>query len=161
MVCLGNICRSPMAEGVLKSKIAESGLHAKVDSAGIVGYHTGETPDKRAMQTALEFGVDISDQRARQVADNDFEEFDALYAMDQSVYQSLLRLAGNEYAYKVELFMNAGTPGCNTDVPDPYYGGDEGFVNVFNMIDATCDVLVSRIKNNETLTGYTTSNSLS
>ena len=132
MVCLGNICRSPVAEGVMKSKAEEHGLSITVDSAGTSGWHNGELPDNRSMANAKENGIDISDQRSRRVSLSDFEEFDLLYAMDESNYNNLLNMSPEKYHHKVKMILNEIHPGENMSVPDPYYGND-GFQLVFDQ----------------------------
>ena len=121
MVCLGNICRSPLAEGILKEKIRERGLDWQVDSAGTGGWHAGEQPDPRSIQTARRHGIDLTDQRARQFRPADLEQFDLILAMDASNRSDILRSAGNEaQRSKVEMVMNFLHPAADQDVPDPY-----------------------------------------
>ena len=141
MVCLGNICRSPMAEGILKSKI--DGLAIEVDSAGTGAYHVGDNPDYRAVVTARKYGVDISRLVARQFTVDDFDNFDVIYAMDRSNLQNILALARNENdKQKVKLFLDALLNDSESEVPDPYFGGDQGFEHVYNLIDAATDKIV-------------------
>src|SRR5690606_32079898 len=129
MVCLGNICRSPLAEGILKSKINSDSIF--VDSAGTGAWHSGELPDKRSIAVAKKHGVDLTDQRARLFLLEDFDRFDKIYVMDKTNYVSVCKLApSSEYIDKVELILNESNPGENLEVPDPYYGGDNGFNNV-------------------------------
>lgn len=147
MVCLGNICRSPMAEGILRYKLEEAGLDVGVDSAGTGAWHVGETPDRRATTTAQKNGVDISYQRARQFTIKDFEEFDHIYVMDKSNLSDVSALARDQRDLdKIEMILNMAEPGKNIPVPDPYYGGDEGFDNVFAMLSKACDEIVNSIK---------------
>jgi len=142
MVCLGNICRSPLAEGILKQKIIEKGLDWTVDSAGTSSWHEGELPDRRSIQTAKSFGIDITDQRARQFTAADFEEYDLIFAMDSSNYQDIIALAETEeHKKKVDLIMNQASPGRNTNVPDPYWD-DNGFENVYQMLEEACSQLI-------------------
>ncbi|WP_235996494.1 low molecular weight protein-tyrosine-phosphatase [Robertkochia sediminum] len=144
MVCLGNICRSPLAEGILKHK-APSG-EVFVDSAGTSNYHIGELPDQRSVATARKYGIDITDQRGRQFKTSDFDAFDLIYAMDQSNYQHLVAMAPDEASrQKVHLILDEVYPGERMDVPDPYYGGDMGFDNVFKMLDQACDRILEKI----------------
>lgn len=144
MVCLGNICRSPLAEGILKQKTSH--LDIFVDSAGTSNYHIGEPPDTRSVQTAKKYGVDITSQRGRQFKVSDFDEFDLIFAMDKNNHNDILSLARNEGdKNKVELILNLLNPGKNMDVPDPYYGGGNGFEKVYKMLDEACDILVERI----------------
>ena len=144
MVCLGNICRSPLAEGILKSKVFLKGV--EVDSAGTGNYHVGGLPDKRSIAIAKEKGFDITDQRARQFSVLDFDNFDIIYAMDNSNYRNMLRLARNERdKLKVKLVLNELFPGENLDVPDPYNGGEHGFKMVYEMLDEACNKIVSKL----------------
>jgi protein-tyrosine phosphatase len=144
MVCLGNICRSPLAEGIMRSKLSNDFI---VDSAGTGGWHAGELPDKRSIATAKNKGLDITNQRARQFKISDFESFDYIYVMDNSNYKDVIALAPNEEAKsKVKLILNEIFPGENVDVPDPYYGGQDGFENVFNMLNEACDVIAGKLK---------------
>ena len=143
MVCLGNICRSPLAEGILRSKISKKNT---VDSAGTGGWHAGELPDKRSVAIAKSKGLDITNQRARQFKISDFDTFDCIYVMDKSNYKDVIALAPNETAKsKVKMILNELYPEKNTDVPDPYYGGQDGFENVYNMLDQACDVIASKL----------------
>jgi low molecular weight protein-tyrosine phosphatase len=152
MVCMGNICRSPIAEGILKHKLAENNLSSsiKVDSAGTINMHKGENPDDRAVSTARKYGVDISKLIARQFVIYDFEEFDRIYVMDSSNLKDILSLAKNENdKNKVSLLLNIINPNSNQSVPDPYYGGQEGFDRVFKMIEHACDKIVQELKENK------------
>lgn len=145
MVCLGNICRSPLAEGILKTKIAKHNLDWKVDSAGTGPWHVGEQPDRRSIATARKYGIDITDQRARQLEPIDLDRFDLVLAMDSSNYQDILRHAtSKEHEEKVDLIMNFRAPGFNENVPDPYYDND-GFEIVYRMLDEACDEIVERL----------------
>ena len=144
MVCLGNICRSPLAEGILKSKTIH--LDVMVDSAGTAAYHIGEKPDSRSIQIANKYSIDLSRQRARQFSVNDFDEFDKIYAMDTSNYANILALARSESDKdKVDLILNEINPKSFQSVPDPYYGGDHGFQDVYDMLDAVCERIVKKI----------------
>jgi len=144
MVCLGNICRSPLAEGILKSKVY---LHKTfIDSAGTGAYHVGEKPDRRSIAVANDHGIDISDQKARKFSKKDFENFDFIYVMDQSNYDNVVALASDENEKaKVKLILNEVFPGEDLDVPDPYYGGDFGFKNVYKMLNEACDLIAKKI----------------
>eukprot|EP01089_Gocevia_fonbrunei_P003734 TRINITY_DN13690_c0_g1_i1.p1 TRINITY_DN13690_c0_g1~~TRINITY_DN13690_c0_g1_i1.p1 ORF type:complete len:152 (-),score=27.17 TRINITY_DN13690_c0_g1_i1:39-494(-) len=145
MVCLGNICRSPLAEGILRAKLQGTGY--VVDSAGTAAYHSGEKPDSRSIDIAKKKGIDISKQKARQFKQEDFDTFDRIYVMDRSNYSNVLRLAPNSEAKKkVKLILNESSPGEDKEVPDPYYGGDKGFENVYNMLDLACDKIVESFK---------------
>lgn len=146
-VCLGNICRSAMAEGVLKQKSLEHNLNLMVDSAGTAGYHVGEAPDERMQAKAIEHGLNISKQRGRQFSAEDFDAFDYIFAMDTSNYNNILKLAkDNKDNEKVELFLNISYPTENRSVPDPYYGGAEGFEDVYQMLDTACDNFIKTLK---------------
>lgn len=141
MVCLGNICRSPLAEGILRHKSRH--LNIEVDSAGTGAWHSGEAPDKRSVAIAQKYGIDISGQRARLFLAEDFERFDRIYVMDQSNYKNVCRLAPNEQALaKVQLILNEIHPDKNLEVPDPYYGGHDGFEQVYQMLDQSCEQLL-------------------
>jgi len=143
MVCLGNICRSPLAEGILKSKVDLSIL---IDSAGTSGYHEGALPDRRSIAIAQEMGIDITDQRSRKFIVRDFDTFDLIYAMDTSNYDNIIELARNaDDVSKVKMILNEAYPDQNLSVPDPYYGGEEGFSNVYKMLDEACEVIASKI----------------
>lgn len=145
MVCLGNICRSPLAEGILKSKLPTDAF--EVDSAGTGGWHAGEHPDKRSILTAKNHRIDISNQRARQFKLADFQDFDYIFAMDNNNYRDIIRLAPDEASKnKVRLILNELHPGENISVPDPYYGGQAGFEQVFNLLDEACDILAYKLK---------------
>ena len=142
MVCLGNICRSPLAEGILKSKL--NPYFFIVDSAGTAAYHVGELPDHRSIAIAKKNGIDISDQRARKFISNDFNEFDLIYAMDSENYKNICSLAKNESDLnKVKMILNEIKPSKDLSVPDPYYGGDGGFENVYEMLDKACSIIAS------------------
>ena len=144
MVCLGNICRSPLAEGIMRSKLSEDFI---VDSAGTGDWHAGELPDKRSISTAKNRGLDITNQRARQFKKSDFDTFDHIFVMDNSNYKDVLALAPNEEAKsKVKLILNEIFPNENVDVPDPYYGGQDGFENVFDMLDQACEEIARKLK---------------
>ena len=144
MVCLGNICRSPLAEGILKSKLFRSKIF--IDSAGTGAYHVGEKPDKRSIAIAQEFGIDITTQQARKFVVEDFERFDLIYVMDNSNYTNVIGLARNEEdKNKVKFILNEVFPGENLDVPDPYYGGDYGFKNVYKLLDEACDIIAKKL----------------
>lgn len=145
MVCLGNICRSPIADGLLRKKVAENNLNAEVDSAGTAAYHVGEAPDPRMQATGAKFGTPIDFLRARQFEVADFDAFDIIYAMDKSNYNNILKLArSNADEEKVKMILNESNPGMNLEVPDPYYGGDQGFIDVYNMLDIATDKIVEK-----------------
>jgi protein-tyrosine phosphatase len=141
MVCLGNICRSPLAEGILKHKAQQAGLDWQVDSAGIGGWHAGELPDLRSIAVAQKHGIDITDQRARKFKASDLDTFDLILAMDNENYEDILRHAKtHEQRKKVDMIMNFSRPQRNEIVPDPYYDGR--FQLIFNMLDEACGVIV-------------------
>ncbi len=143
MVCLGNICRSPLAEGILQDKAFKAGLHWSVESAGTNGYHAGEAPHRLSQKVALQRGIDISQQRARRFVTADFDRFDKIYAMAGDVIDDMKAIAGNKYQEKkVDLLMNELYPGKNKDVPDPWYGPEPGYHQVYDMIDAACDKII-------------------
>ena len=143
MVCLGNICRSPLAEGILKHKVTQQGLDWEIDSAGTGAYHVGELPDSRSIAIAHKYGIDLTDQRARQFQVIDFDKFDKIFVMDASNYRNVLKLARNEAdQQKIEMIRNLVKPGWNEQVPDPYYEKN-GFENIYQMIDEACDELLN------------------
>lgn len=147
MVCLGNICRSPLAEGIMTNKAQENGLNWEIDSAGTAAYHVGNLPDERSIEVANKYGIDLTNQRARQFNVNDFREFDVIYAMDTENYNNILNLAKNETEVdKVMLILNEIDPNSNSSVPDPYYGGDEGFENVYQMLNLACESVINKLK---------------
>lgn len=147
MVCLGNICRSPLAEGILQSKLNRSEF--LVDSAGTGGWHSGEQPDKRSIRIAKKYGIDISSQRARQFTVIDFERFDYIYVMDSSNYQNVLSLAPDEQAKsRVKMVMNELFEDENVDVPDPYYGMEDGFENVYKLLNEVCTEIAQKLLKN-------------
>ena len=147
MVCLGNICRSPIAEGVLRHKVKQQGLDIEVDSAGTAAYHIGEQPDPRMQLTASNHEIDISGQSARQFSVDDFDDFDIIYAMDSSNYGDIVSKARDDAdREKVKLLLNEYKPGSDMSVPDPWYGGSEGFERVFQLVDAACDNIVNNIQ---------------
>ncbi|MCH4553014.1 low molecular weight protein-tyrosine-phosphatase [Aestuariibaculum lutulentum] len=144
MVCLGNICRSPLAEGILKSKLPQNTF--TVDSAGTANYHSGSQPDRRSIAVAKKYGLDISNLKARQFVVSDFDRFDYIYVMDESNYQDVISLARNESdKTKVLFILNETYPNENHPVPDPYYGGNEGFENVYNMLDEACSIIAKKL----------------
>lgn len=144
MVCLGNICRSPLAEGILKSKIDPSKV--VVDSAGTGHWHVGQLPDDRSISIGKKYDIDITDQRGRQFTAKDFEDYDLIYVMDNSNKDNVLALAQNDkQRKKVKLILDEIFPGENVDVPDPYYGGNNGFESVFKMLDEACEKIASRL----------------
>ncbi len=150
MVCLGNICRSPLAEGILQAKVDREGLNVDVDSAGTSNFHIDEKPDSRMIKTALTFGISIDHLRGRQFSQADFDIFDIIYAMDQSNYKNIIALARTDRdRNKVRLILNELYPDSDQQVPDPYFGGEEGFVEVYTMLDKATEVIIEKIKQNE------------
>ena len=149
-MCLGNICRSPLAEGILRHKAMEKGLKIKVDSAATGTYHTGAHPDHRSIKIAKDYGLDISGQIARQITLADYDDFDKIYVMDPQVYDQVIDLARNESdKAKVDLVMNEVYPDSNMRVPDPYQGEMDGFQNVYTMLNKACDAIISLIDRKE------------
>ncbi|CAM1353836.1 putative Protein-tyrosine-phosphatase [Tenacibaculum halocynthiae] len=144
MVCLGNICRSPLAEGILKSKVSSD--YVQVDSAGTAGYHEGELPDKRSIAVAKKYGINITDQRSRKFSVTDFDSFDVIYAMDESNYDNIVALSRSyEDKSKVKMILQELDPDQKLNVPDPYYGGELGFENVYQMLNNACEEISSKI----------------
>lgn len=146
MVCLGNICRSPIAEGILRHKLRlMNNTDVITDSAGTSNFHIGEAPDSRMRTTAKQNGLDISDLRGRQFVQADFDEFDLIYAMDRSNYANIVSLARSEEdRKKVKLILDELYPGESREVPDPYYGGEQGFQDVFDMLNDATDQIIAR-----------------
>ncbi len=143
MVCLGNICRSPLAKGILKHKIREKGLDWYVDSAGTGGWHAGELPDRRSIKVAQKFGIDITDQRARQFKTADLDSFDVILAMDGANLKDLKYYAKHpEQKEKIQLIMNFARPQSDEEVPDPYY--DNRFQLVYDLLDEACDAVIEK-----------------
>jgi len=144
MVCLGNICRSPLAEGILASKLSSELFH--IDSAGTGSWHVGHAPDKRSISTAKKNGLDITNQKGRQFTRADFDTFDYIFVMDNSNYNDVIHLAQNEtHINKVQLILNSLYPNENVDVPDPYYGMTNGFDMVYQMLDEACEIIAERL----------------
>ncbi len=145
MVCLGNICRSPLAEGIMQQKALQAGLDWQVDSAGTNGYHTGEPPHHFSIKVAALHGIDICDQRSRRFIADDLDEYDIIYAMALDVLQDIKRIAKNNFdAGKVILFLDESFPGQHKDVPDPWYGGEEGYHHTFEIIERNCDTIIKK-----------------
>ncbi len=145
MVCIGNICRSPLAEGILHDKLKKAGLDFFVDSAGMISYHVGEQHDHRSIDVARKNGIDITGQRARKFSQSDFEKFDLIFAMDEEVFDEILSLTNNKnQKEKVHLFLEyAGEP-TGSDVPDPYYGSKSDFENVFDLVNRASEKIVEK-----------------
>ncbi|WP_374957207.1 low molecular weight protein-tyrosine-phosphatase [Gilvibacter sp.] len=145
MVCLGNICRSPLAEGIMRAKLFGRNNY-ELESAGTGGWHVGDPPDPRSVAIAKEMGLDITGQRGRQFKATDFDRFDHIFVMDNSNHRDVLKLARTEHdKQKVSLILDTLFPGENVDVPDPYYGGNDGFAKVYDMLDQACEILKERL----------------
>jgi len=144
MVCLGNICRSPLAEGLLASKLDPTTY--EVASAGTGGWHVGSPPDPRSVTVAQKNGLDISKQQGKQFSTYDFEIYDHIFVMDNSNYKDVVKLAtSEEEKKKVQLILDEIFPGENVDVPDPYYGGNRGFDDIYDMLDQACEKIADRL----------------
>ena len=145
MVCLGNICRSPLAEGILSLKGKH--LNLEVDSAGTAAYHIGEKPDLRSIEIANKYTIDLNQQRARQFSRADFDKFDIIYAMDTNNYAHLISLASTETERnKIRMILNEINPKAYQSVPDPYYGGENGFQDIYNILDKACNKIIQNIE---------------
>lgn len=145
MVCLGNICRSPLAEGILRHKAKTAGLNWTVESAGTNGYHIGEPPHRLSQKVAKLNGIDICHQRARQFVPEDFDRYDKIYALAEDVLDDIQWMAGEKFnPEKVDLLLNELYPGKNRSVPDPWFGTEPGYHEVFKLIDEVCDKIVSK-----------------
>jgi len=143
MVCLGNICRSPLAEGILRSKVPDDKVI--VDSAGTGSYHIGDPPDSRSIAVARKYSIDITHLRGRQFSTLDFEKFDLIYVMDESNYENVIHLARNEEdKAKVKFILDEVYPDQHYNVPDPYHGGSHHFESVFRMLDEACSSIASK-----------------
>ena len=141
---MGNICRSPLAEGILQSKVNENDVF--VDSAGTAAYHVGNLPDKRSIEVAKKYDLDITNQRARKFIVKDFDTFDYIFAMDDSNFNNIIALARSEAdKKKVKMILNESFPSKNLSVPDPYYGGNQGFENVYKMLDEVCEIIANKL----------------
>ena len=145
MVCLGNICRSPLAEGILQDKAFKAGLTWSIESAGTNSYHTGEPPHPLSQKVARLNGIDISQQRARRFTATDFEVYDKIYALAANVMDEMSRIGKNKFdAAKTVLLMNELYSDKNMDVPDPYYGQEPDYHEVYKMIDKVCDAIIEK-----------------
>lgn len=148
MVCLGNICRSPLAEGILQDKAFRAGLNWSVESAGTNGYHTGEAPHPLSQKVARLNGIDISQQRSRRFRAEDFQVYDRIYALAEDVMDDIRSIARNSFDQaKADLLMNELYPGKNKDVPDPWYGPEPGYHEVYRMIEEVCDAIIKKYGN--------------
>jgi protein-tyrosine phosphatase len=144
MVCLGNICRSPLAEGILKSKLPNNIFF--IDSAGTANYHLGKQPDARSILIAKKHGIDISSQKGRQFVVSDFDEFDYIYTMDSDNYNNIIKLSRNsEDLSKVKLILSESSDIKTIDIPDPYYGGNQGFETVYQLLNDACTSLANKL----------------
>ncbi|MEE9325816.1 MAG: low molecular weight protein-tyrosine-phosphatase [Cocleimonas sp.] len=150
-VCMGNICRSPTAEGVFRHVVNEQNMsdQISIDSAGTHAYHIGEQPDSRSQSTARNHGVDLSNQRARKALSEDFDKFEYVIAMDRSNYENLKQICSAEQTAKLHLFMEFASDWDNPEVPDPYYGEGDGFERVFDMVQAASEGLLAHIMSND------------
>jgi len=147
MVCLGNICRSPIAEGVLRHKAKQHNLNWTIHSAGTEPYHVGEAPHKSSQKVCKENGIDISELRARRFTAADFTRYDKIYAMAHDVYSNIRHIGGHHADMsKVDYFLNELYEGGNESVPDPWYGPEEGYMPVYELIDRTCDAIIEKYK---------------
>lgn len=149
MVCLGNICRSPLAEGILQHKANKAGLNWEVESAGTNSYHIGQPPHHLSQKVASLNGIDICKQRARRFVKEDFDRYDKIYAMAADVLDDIRRISGEKFMdEKADLFLNELHPGEGKSVPDPWYGTEPGYHEVYKLIDETCERIIQRAKNN-------------
>lgn len=145
MVCLGNICRSPLAEGILQHKALAYGLDWAIDSAGTNGYHIGEAPHHLSQKVALQHGINISGQKARKFVAADFDRFDRIYAMAPDVLDDMRRIARQRFdPQKAMLLLDILYPGQNREVPDPWYGPEPGYHEVYHLIDKACESLIQQ-----------------
>jgi protein-tyrosine phosphatase len=159
MVCLGNLCRSPLAEGVLKNKILKAGLDWTVESAGTNGYHNGEPPHPLSQKVARMHGIDICDQRSRRLVPEDFDKFDKIYALAEDVLFDIKQIAKKKFnASKVDLLMNELYPGKDLDVPDPWAGPEEEYHEAFKLIDAACEKIIEKALRGSRFKGQEISN---
>ena len=145
MVCLGNICRSPLAHGILESKLPKNNF--LVDSAGTLDFHVGNPPDKRSIQVAKSHNIRIENQSCRVIKSSDFETFDYIYVMDKNNYETVLKLAPKNHNNKVKMILNELFPNENVEVPDPYYGTLHNFEQVYQMLDEACEVIANKLVN--------------
>lgn len=142
MICLGNICRSPLAEGLLRYKCEQLGLDWEIDSAGTGAYHIGQPPHLSSQKIALDHNIDISTLRARQLESQDGDYFDHLFVMDQDNYRDVKAIVDPAHHHKIKLILNESQPNKNMAVPDPYYKGDAAYLHVYNLLDQACDALL-------------------
>lgn len=145
VVCMGNICRSPTMEVVLKKRLVEAGLDVRVESAGTISYHQGNPPDPRSVAAGTARGYDFSAMQAQPVKPSDFTEFDLVLCADNANYQDLMAQCPKQYQHKIQLFLDYGEA-AQAEVPDPYYGGENGFELVLDLIEDACDVIIDKIR---------------
>lgn len=148
-VCLGNICRSPTAKAVFDWKLAAAGLRLETDSAGTIGFHVGSPPDPRAQRLARDRGLDIGGERARVVTTEDFARFDRIYAMDRSNLEGLRRLSPPEAGARLDLVMSLAPDYGLDEVPDPFYGAEDGFRQVIDMLEVAAERLIEELRASE------------
>ena len=147
MVCLGNICRSPLAEGILRHKCSRLHLPWEIDSAGTNGFHTGESPHPLSQKVAALHGIDISNQVSRRFVKADFDRFDRIYAMAEDVMKEMKYIAGQQFdPEKADLLLNVLHPGSDKEVPDPWYGDESGYHQVYTLLDEACEALIHQLK---------------
>ncbi len=147
MVCLGNICRSPLAEGILDHKVKQAGLNWEIDSAATLSYHIGEAPHFLSQKVAKKNGIDISKQKARLFVKEDFDRFDKIYVMANDVMDSVKIMAQDKFnTEKVDLLLNELYPGEDKDLIDPWYGPESSFYEVFDLVDKACDKIVEQYR---------------
>jgi protein-tyrosine phosphatase len=145
MVCLGNICRSPLAQGILEHLIAKNNLDWMVDSAGTNGYHIGEPPHHLSTKVAKENNIDISKQRCRKFCKDDAQKFDRIYVMDTENYQAVEQILGKDFdESKVDFILNEVYPNQNIEVPDPWYGNIDGYYKVYDMLHKACELIIAK-----------------
>lgn len=145
MVCLGNICRSPLAEGILQQKAREAGLNWTVDSAGTENYHIGSAPHPLSQKVAILNGINIGEQKARRFTKEDLQHFDRIYAMGTDILKEMKTIAGHQWQpEKVELLLNELEPGSNQSVPDPWYGPEPGYHEVYELLDRACTAVIEK-----------------
>lgn len=144
-VCLGNICRSPLAEGILQAKITEKSLDLEIESAGFESYHINEPPDQRAIKICSKYGIDITEKKCRLFVSDDFDKFDRIYVMDSANYRDVQYFSRNEEDMEKVKYLLSIINGKNQSVPDPYYGGDAGFEKVYALINGACDKIAEEI----------------
>lgn len=150
-VCLGNVCRSPLAEGILKEKLKKNNLTANVESAGFESYHINEHPDKRAIKVAKKNGIDITDYSCRLFTTDDYDKFDRIFVMEAANYRDVKYFARNEKDLEKVKFLMSVISGKNEPIPDPYFGDEEGFDKTFEMLDKACNKIVQKLKASEEL----------